>query len=165
MTWKRIDKELEERISRLMNTKTVKFNELNTADLQAIAFNEPLIGYDGHFYWDQLNIYNNPLVLSEESYKPLNPKDNADFRTTKILIFDYLHIIISEREAYPGFFADLLCRKGEKYMGYDFTRRMDKEGESRVISCETKVIPIYVGNEDFLAVMNYFESRDKNETN
>ena len=160
MTWERIGDELKERIERLMGTETVNFCDLRTDELRAIAVHEPYV-VERMVYWDELKIYNDPLKLSEESYTPLNPNDNAGFRSTKILTFDFLRIRKHEDVKYQSWLDSILDRNRIRHTKYDFERKQDPEGVSRVVSCKTKVIPIYAGNEDFLAVMAHIEAGGK----
>ena len=154
--WQRISKELEESIDRLLNAETTRFDKLKTENLQAIAFNEPRMNENGCLIWDGLKIYNNPLALSEESYKPLNPS-SAEFRTTKILTLDYIIINKNNEEEFVGFINKLLCRNPEKVHEYSIRRSQKPEGRTQVISCQKEIIPIYVGNPDFLKIMEYLE--------
>jgi len=159
MTLKRIDEELQKKVDGIMALETIRFCDLRRDELQAVALDSPFIGPDGFFYWEELHIFNNPFVLAEETYTPLNPARSSRFKTSKILTRDLIVVRRNEEHKSLGIWADICGRKGPKYNTYDFKRQQKPEGVQRVVFDESRVIPIYTDNEDFLFIMAHIEGK------
>lgn len=164
LSWGRIDKELEEAINSLSETEKVEFDKLEKERIQAIAFVEPHKGLDGYFWWTDLEIYNDPFIISEESYTPLNPHNkNNKFRKTKILTFDDINIAKSrEIKRWGGIFNALFKKKKpERFYEYWIHNQTNPKGVEKVISYQERVIPIYQNNLDYQRIMEFI--REKRE--
>ena len=158
--WKRIDKDIEKAISSLSETEKVEFDKLEREKIQAIAFNKPHRGLDGTLYWTDLGIFNDPFILSEESYKSLNPIRNIGVKNTKILTFDHVGISKSEERERIGLLDGLWGKKPEKYNVYWIRNHKGSNGTERIISSQEKVIPIYQDNPDYQRIMDFIKEKE-----
>ncbi|MEA3515415.1 MAG: hypothetical protein U9R34_08100 [Nanoarchaeota archaeon] len=144
--------ELTKNIDNLIESEEVLFKYIRFDNLEALAFRND---WKGHY--DQLLIFPDPLIHYRSDFVSLNPNKkeqffNIDLFTSKEIRVYRHYCTLSE---VPSFLERLKGMRTKKEDAYQYSFDISNQCEKRIFE-DSKVIPIYSGNLDYIKIKELF---------